>query len=58
MIAVSDTGSGMTPEVLAQAFDPFFSTKPEGKGSGLGLSMVYGFAQAVRRPREDLQRAG
>ncbi|MBP1204734.1 PAS domain S-box-containing protein [Duganella sp. 1411] len=45
MIAISDTGSGMSPEVLAQAFDPFFSTKPEGKGSGLGLSMVYGFAR-------------
>ena len=44
-IAVSDTGSGMSPEVLAQAFDPFFSTKPEGKGTGLGLSMVYGFAK-------------
>jgi PAS domain S-box-containing protein len=45
MIAVSDTGCGMTPEVQEQAFDPFFSTKPEGKGSGLGLSMVYGFAK-------------
>ncbi len=45
MIAVSDTGSGMPAEVIAQAFEPFFSTKVEGKGSGLGLSMVYGFAK-------------
>jgi PAS domain S-box-containing protein len=44
MVAVSDSGCGMTPEVAAQAFDPFFTTKDEGKGSGLGLAMVYGFA--------------
>jgi PAS domain S-box-containing protein len=45
MLAVTDTGCGMSPDVAAQAFDPFFSTKEEGKGSGLGLSMIYGFVK-------------
>lgn len=44
-ISVTDNGNGMAPDVLAQAFDPFFTTKPVGQGTGLGLSMVYGFAK-------------
>ncbi|MBC8037278.1 MAG: response regulator [Rhizobiales bacterium] len=43
MVAVSDTGSGMAPELLEKVFQPFFTTKAQGKGSGLGLAMVYGF---------------
>ena len=47
VLQVSDTGQGMAPEILARAFEPFYTTKPLGQGTGLGLSMIYGFAKQV-----------
>ena len=58
VVAVSDTGTGMTPDVIARAFDPFFTTKPIGQGTGLGLSMIYGFAKQSEGHVKILSEAG
>ncbi|MDB5692803.1 MAG: sensor histidine kinase, partial [Alphaproteobacteria bacterium] len=57
-VAISDTGDGMSDEVLARAFEPFYTTKPVGKGTGLGLSQIHGFAAQSGGRAEILSKIG
>jgi two-component system, NtrC family, sensor kinase len=58
VVEVTDTGKGMTPEVLSRAFEPFFTTKPQGEGTGLGLSICHGIIKALRGELTAASRPG